>query len=175
MSYIDDTLTSGEKVLYRTRLHWTVLFWPFLVAVLFGIGAIVLFAAAGAAPRVEGRAGLFVLLGLACVVIAAGGAITALVRRWSTEMAVTNRRVLMKSGFLGRRTVELMLAKVESIGVDQGVLGRMAGYGKVVVRGTGGTHELFDRIARPLEFRRQVQEQIDRLQPPAPGSPAATS
>jgi uncharacterized membrane protein YdbT with pleckstrin-like domain len=80
-------------------------------------------------------------------------------------MAVTNRRVLMKSGVISRKTVELMLSKVESIGVNQGMLGRVAGYGSVVVRGSGGTYELFDRVARPLEFRRQVQGQIDQLHP----------
>ena len=164
VSYLDQTLTTGEVVLYRTRLHWTALFWTFVIAVSFGAGAIALFVAA-ALPALRERAGLFMILGAACAVIAAGAAITGMVRQSSTEMAVTNRRVLMKSGILGRRTVELMLSKVESIGVDQGIFGRMAGYGRVVVRGTGGTHELFDRIARPLEFRRQVQEQIDKLQP----------
>jgi uncharacterized membrane protein YdbT with pleckstrin-like domain len=145
-------------------------FWTFALAGLFGAGAIALFVTA-ALPALRERAGLLMILGAACAVVAAGAAITGVVRQSSTEMAVTNRRVLMKSGMFGRRTVELMLSKVESIGVDQGVLARMAGYGRVVVRGTGGTHELFERIDRPLEFRRQVQEQIDRLHPSAPPAP----
>jgi len=163
VGYLDRTLASGEVVLYRTRLHWTVLFWPFAAAALLGVGAIVSLGAA-AVRRGTGDIRPLLILGAACIVAAFVAAIVGQVRRSSTEMVVTNRRVLMKTGIFGRRTVELMLSKVESIGVDQGALGRMAGYGRVVVRGTGGTHELFERIASPLEFRRQVQEQIDKLQ-----------
>jgi uncharacterized membrane protein YdbT with pleckstrin-like domain len=75
-------------------------------------------------------------------------------------MAVTNRRVLIKTGMVSRRTLDLMLARVESIGVEETAFGRMLGYGSVVVRGTGGTPEPFRRIAHPQEFRRAVQEQI---------------
>jgi uncharacterized membrane protein YdbT with pleckstrin-like domain len=163
VSYLDESLTSGEVVLYRTRLHWSVLVWPVLVAVLFGVGAIALFSAA-IGTRVQGRAGVFVFLGLLCGLVAAAAVAVGLIRRSSTEMAVTNRRVLMKTGIFARKTIELVLSKVESIGVEQGVMARLAGYGTVVVRGTGGTHELFERVARPLEFRRQVQEQINQIQ-----------
>jgi uncharacterized membrane protein YdbT with pleckstrin-like domain len=81
-------------------------------------------------------------------------------KRNATEMAVTNRRVLIKTGMLSRRTLDLMLARVESIGVEETALGRMLGYGSVIVRGTGGTPESFLMMARPQEFRRAVQEQI---------------
>jgi len=164
VGYLDESLTSGEIVLYRTRLHWTVLFWPLVLSVLFGAGAIALVVAAARANG-EGRSGPFILGGITCLLVAASAWVAGQIRRSATEMAVTNRRVLMKSGILGRRTVELMLSKIESIGVDQGVWGRMVGFGKVTVRGTGGTCELFERIADPLEFRRQVQEQINQLQP----------
>ncbi|HKQ56598.1 MAG TPA: PH domain-containing protein [Candidatus Eisenbacteria bacterium] len=164
MSYIDQNLTVGEVVHYRTRLHWTTLLAPLVVGTVFAIGAIVLFVVGFRAVEPGG----FVIGGLVCALIAGAALVTGWVRRSSTEMAVTNRRVLMKSGVFARRTVELMLSKVESISVDQGVMARMTGYGRVVVRGTGGTHEIFDRVAAPLEFRRQVHEQINRLQmPPA--------
>jgi uncharacterized membrane protein YdbT with pleckstrin-like domain len=76
-------------------------------------------------------------------------------------MAVTNKRVIIKTGLLRRRTFELLLSKVESIGVEEGLMGRMFGYGSVVVRGTGGTPEPFANVGHPLEFRRQVQQQIE--------------
>jgi uncharacterized membrane protein YdbT with pleckstrin-like domain len=66
--------------------------------------------------------------------------------------------VLIKRGFFSRRSVEV-LPKVESFGVDESLLGRMLGYGTVIVRGTGGTFETFDKIAHPNELRRQVQQQ----------------
>jgi uncharacterized membrane protein YdbT with pleckstrin-like domain len=81
-------------------------------------------------------------------------------KRNATEMAVTNRRVLIKTGMTSRRTLDLMLSRVESIGVEESAAGRMLGYGSVIVRGTGGTPEPFLMIAHPQEFRRAVQEQI---------------
>ena len=163
MSYLDETLTTGEVVLYRTGLHWTVLFWPVVVGLLFAAAAAGLFVAASRGAG--GVSSPWTVAGGVCALVAIVAVVTGAIRRSSIEMAVTNRRVLMKVGILGRKTVELMLTKIESIGVEQGIAGRMAGYGKVVVRGTGGTYEVFDRIARPLEFRRQVQEQIGQGPP----------
>jgi uncharacterized membrane protein YdbT with pleckstrin-like domain len=75
----------------------------------------------------------------------------------TTELAVTSMRVIAKKGLISRLTMELNLSKVESIGVDQSILGRILGYGTVTVVGTGGTREPFKTIAAPLEFRRAVQ------------------
>jgi uncharacterized membrane protein YdbT with pleckstrin-like domain len=75
-------------------------------------------------------------------------------------MAVTNRRVLIKTGMASRRTLDMVLTKVESIGVEETFLGRILGYGSVVVRGTGGTPESFVMIAHPQQFRQSVQQQI---------------
>src|SRR5260370_37259980 len=83
-------------------------------------------------------------------------------------MAVTNKRVIVKSGLANRRTIELLLPRIESIGVEEPALGRLLGYGTVIVRGTGGTPEVCPQMARPLEFRQQVQRQIA-------GQPNATS
>ena len=80
-------------------------------------------------------------------------------------MAVTDRRVLIKTGMGNRRTLDLMLSRVESIGVEETFFGRMLGYGSVVVRGTGGTPESFVMIAHPQEFRRNVQQQIGGPKP----------
>lgn len=82
--------------------------------------------------------------------------ILPLIERGTSEFAVTNRRVIIKVGLISRRTVELKLDKLESIGVDQTILGRILGYGTITVRGTGGTNEQFRAIARPLEFRKAV-------------------
>ena len=75
-------------------------------------------------------------------------------------MAVTNKRVLIKTGMGSRRTLDLMLSRVESIAVEETFAGRMLGFGSVIVHGTGGTPESFLMIASPQEFRRNVQEQI---------------
>jgi len=78
-------------------------------------------------------------------------------------MAVTSRRVVIKTGLASRKTIEMMLNKVESIEVSETTFGRMLGYGTIAVIGTGGTLEPFHNIARPLEFRSQVQQQVEKL------------
>jgi uncharacterized membrane protein YdbT with pleckstrin-like domain len=78
----------------------------------------------------------------------------------SSEFAITNKRVLIKVGLIRRHSLELLLQKVEGIGVDQGFLGRVLGYGTITVSGVGGTKEAFRMISNPLEFRRQVQASL---------------
>jgi uncharacterized membrane protein YdbT with pleckstrin-like domain len=97
---------------------------------------------------------------LLCFALAAILIFMGILKRNATEMAVTNKRVIVKSGLADRRTIELLLPRIESIAVEEPALGRILGYGTVIVRGTGGTPEVFPQIARPLEFREQVQRQI---------------
>jgi len=86
-----------------------------------------------------------------------------MVRRSATEMAVTNRRVVVKTGLASRKTIEMLLNKLESIEVIETTMGRLLGYGAIVLIGTGGTSEPFQNVAHPLQFRAQVQQQIEKL------------
>lgn len=83
-----------------------------------------------------------------------------LIDRITSEFAVTNKRVIVKTGWVRRETLELNLSRVESLSVDQGLMGRLLGYGTITIIGTGGTREPFHGIAHPLEFRNAVQEQL---------------
>jgi uncharacterized membrane protein YdbT with pleckstrin-like domain len=164
LDYINSNLVPGETVLYRTRLHWIVLIGP-LVAGLILVGLGLVYMVGGYEANAKGSSypgmiivGLLLLLG-AAILIGLG-----LIRKSSTEVAVSNKRVLIKSGFINRKSIEVLLPKVESIGVDESGLGRMLGYGRVIIRGTGGTFETFGRIAHPNEFRRQVQQQIGSIE-----------
>ena len=76
----------------------------------------------------------------------------------SSEFAITNKRIIIKIGLISRKTLEMNLGKVESINVDQSILGRILGYGSINIIGTGGTKEPFANIKDPLEFRRQYQQ-----------------
>jgi len=87
-----------------------------------------------------------------------------LIEYWTSEFAVTNKRVIMKVGWVARRVLELNLHKIESVNVDQPLLGRLLGYGTITVIGTGGTRETFDRIAHPLVFRKAFQEQETEIE-----------
>ena len=162
MSYIDRSLVEGERVLYRARLHWVVLFWPALVASVIGLlGAAFLVVVVVPSLRPHGFSPAVAVAGLLLFLGALALIVSAIVARNATEIAVTSRRVLIKTGIVNRRTLELLLARIESIGVNEPPLGRMLGFGTVIVRGTGGTPEQFDRIANPLEFRKQVQSQVE--------------
>lgn len=160
MSYVDENLTPGEQVLYKTGLHGIVLVPFVIVGLFFGLfGLLMVIAAiADTSGGGAGAAG-----GFGFVLLVFGGLIVLLgyLKRKATEMAVTNKRVLIKTGLLSRKTLELLLTKVESIGVEEGALGRMFGYGSVVVRGIGGTPEPFKGVRSPLEFRKQVQQLVE--------------
>ncbi|HLB87563.1 MAG TPA: PH domain-containing protein [Terriglobales bacterium] len=80
------------------------------------------------------------------------------------EFGVTNKRVLAKVGTVSCRSMEILLTKVEGMSVNQGILGRILGYGAIVVNGTGGTKERFGMVAEPFDFRKRVQEQVAAVQ-----------
>ena len=151
MSYIDRHLLEGERVVFRTRLHWALFLTPalFCVAVLAPVAA---FLAAG-----PWRPYAWIPVALAALVVLA-----TWIKRLSSDFAVTNKRIMMKAGVLHTRSVELLLGKVETIAVDQSLAGRILGYGDIIVTGSGGTRESFPRIQAPLEFRRAVQAVTDR-------------
>jgi Bacterial PH domain len=98
----------------------------------------------------SGVAGTMAGMGFGFLIVGAALVLVGYLQKVPTEMAVTNKRIIIKAGLLSRRTFELLLSKVESIGVEEGVLGRMLGYGSVVVRGTDGTPEPF-RLKRNNE------------------------
>ncbi len=164
MSYVNKHLIEGETVVYATGLHWIVLIQAIFLTFIFG--------AAGAALLVlyernqggtSATSTAMLAGGIVLLVVAAICMFSGIVKRNATEMVVTNKRVVLKVGFVTRNTFELLLQKVESIGVKESVMGRILGYGTVVVDGTGGSSEPFDRVAHPIEFRKQVQQQIEKV------------
>ena len=165
MSYIESNLVPGETVIYQTRLHWIVMLGHLLVGcLLLGLPAIILIYYALRQDGIDPpTVHLMEAGGAALLICAVVAIIMGMVRRNSTEMAVTNRRVVIKTGLFSRKTIEMLLNKVESIEVSEPAFGRMLGYGTIVVIGTGGTPEPFHKVAHPLEFRSRVQQEIEKL------------
>jgi uncharacterized membrane protein YdbT with pleckstrin-like domain len=150
MNYVKRVLQPGENVIHMTRLHPII----FLPAIVWLVAALVLLIAALSLSgdlRIGGEA-----LAVFCAVFALASAIPALIRCVSTELAVTDRRVIYKSGILARHTLEMNRSKVESVDVDQSLLGRLLGFGTIVVRGTGGSLEPIRMISDPLTFRSHI-------------------
>jgi uncharacterized membrane protein YdbT with pleckstrin-like domain len=152
MRYVEQSLTEGEHVIYTTRRHWVVLIGPSI-----GAGAV---AVAGVALLFEKD--FFWIGGVILLAVAAGIFVSGLLRRYGFEFAVTNKRVIYCKGLVSISTDELFLDKIESVLVQQSLVGRWLGYGSVSVRGTGGSWEPFPDIADPLLLRRRIQEQIER-------------
>ena len=160
MSYVEKHLAPGEQIVFRTRLHPIVYgSSAFFAACVLGIAGLIV--ARNDLPRETVR-----ILWLAAVVIAVGSLASPWLRWRTSEFAVTDRRVLVKVGLFAVHTLELMLSKVEAIGVDQSLAGRLLGYGTLRIVGTGGTVEEFERVARPDALREAVVGQ-------APASPSA--
>jgi len=141
MSYVDNSLIPDEQVVFRARLN-RIIFLPPIVLLAISIWLL----SYGVPLGAESVLAIAILWGLVKYVDYA-----------SSEFAVTNKRVIIKVGVLRRRTVEMLNTKVEAVAVNQGILGRIFGYGNIVVTGTGGTNEPFNGISSPLEFRRAVQ------------------
>jgi catechol 2,3-dioxygenase-like lactoylglutathione lyase family enzyme len=145
VSYIDENLLPDEHVVYRAELHWIIFARAILVLV---VGLVLVFV-----PRI-GQAGLVVLL-LGVVML-----VPPFVDYRTTELGVTNKRVIVKTGLVRRRTLELLLRQVEAISVDQSLLGRLLGFGSITLTGTGGVREVFHRVREPLELRRRIHGQV---------------
>lgn len=137
MSYVDSTLIEGETVVYRAQVSW----WPLIPWIVLGILTVVIVV------------GVFIL-------------IWVYVKRRTTELAITNKRVIAKKGFIQRDTIEMFLSKVESAHVEQTVPGRVLDYGTVILSGTGVMNSRFENISAPLEFRKQFMSAADKVMPP---------
>ena len=151
MGYAERVLQPGETIAYRAKLHWVIYF----VGLVLIVAAICLAVAAVVLKMESIRVGL-----LLAALIALFLGLFQLIRAWivavNTEIIVTSRRVIYKTGFVSRNTVEMNLDKVESVLVQQSILGRMLDFGTVIIRGVGAGLEPVDNIGAPLELHRHV-------------------
>jgi uncharacterized membrane protein YdbT with pleckstrin-like domain len=133
MSYIDDSLVAGETLIHRARVSW----WSQFALLLLGVVTLV------------------AVVGLVFLVM-------AWIKVRSTELAITNKRVIAKFGFVKRHTVEINLDKVEALKVEQGVWGRILNFGTIFISGAGTSVAPIPNIADPLVFRRKFMEATNR-------------
>ena len=161
MGYVERHLLPNERVVYKTRLHWILFAKP----VVLTLGCFALAVALGAATRIEWLWYLSLLVIVGGLVWSAIHAVELL----TSEFAVTTTRLIFKVGLVARYTTELLLGKVESIGVQQKLLGRLLNYGDLVVTGTGGAREVFPRVHDPIGFRNHVQQASIRAFEPERG------
>jgi uncharacterized membrane protein YdbT with pleckstrin-like domain len=178
MGYVEQSLSSGERIILKARLHWGMFINP-----LFGIIFASLVLLLSAAPflisydslaNLEGLqlskndyntlqpvAGLCCTgIGLLWLLAASLNLLARIIIFFSTEFAVTNKRVIGKSGLLRRRSLEVMLSKIESVSVDEPFWGRVLNYGTITVKGSGGTIQPFPFISDAMALRLQISNLI---------------
>ncbi len=148
MSYLERVLQPGEQVRRISSIHWIVC-WP-------GVAVAVLAVVAYWLSDTRLLPGMWRYIAYAIAL----GAVVLLVqewlRWWTTEMAVTNRRVIYKNGLIWRQTNEMNMDKVESVRVEQSILGRVLDYGNVTILGTGAGFETMHIIGSPIELRNSI-------------------
>ena len=160
-AYVQQHLVSDEAVIYQTKLHRIIYLMPTILT-LAGL-ALLVFTIVRLGVQHLNVAGhdlpVYPVAGAAVLLVGLLALLIAWVRRQTSEFAVTNKRLIVKTGWISRRTIEMNMSRVESIEVQQGVAGRFMDYGTIVVIGTGGTKEPFAVVDHPLTFRHAVQEQ----------------
>lgn len=151
-SYVERVLQPGETVRYTGTLHW-IIFLPAFVLLGFAIAGL---AAMAIGSRGGNGGSIFFGVVVLAFVLGTLHLFAAWVKRHTTEIAVTDRRVIYKTGLISLRSVEMNMDKVESVDVQQGVFGRMLDYGTVLIRGTGAGLEPLGNIAAPLTLRNAI-------------------
>ena len=147
MSYIKHVLQAGETVRYQGSVHGILYLPAILLAIAAGAISVVTLA-------VPWRYGW--LPAVACLAVALILALRAWWVRWITEIAVTDRRVIYVHGFIQRDSIEVHMNQIESVDVDQTMLGRLFDYGDVTIHGTGTTYETLRAVDRPIELRNEI-------------------
>jgi len=145
MSYIQDTLLEDEELVYQARLHWIL----FLRSIFVLIFSLIIIKAVD--PSTYRFFGSLLSLFLAIVLI------DDLIKYYSTEFAITDKRILSKAGFIRRKSTEIYISKIESTYLNQSILGRMLDYGTIIVSGSGGSKTHYKNMDSPLLFRNNIQ------------------
>ena len=148
MSYVKKNLIDGEEILYQASTHWFILIPSFFYGIL-GIFSLAFLALS---------AFLSMLITIFFLALSFNTALPYFVN----ELAMTNKRVISKKGFIRRDTSELKLSKLETIEIKQSIFGRIFGFGKIICIGTGGSETSIDNIDNPLEFRKKFLEYTDK-------------
>ncbi len=152
MQYYRRVLQADERLLVACRQHWIVFA---RAGTLLVLGLALLAVSTGWIAGTIVHQALF-YGGLLALVLVPFYGLGAFLSWYTTEIAVTDRRIIYKRGLISRRTVEMNISKVETVDVDQGPLGRVLDFGNVVVRGTGGTFEPLRVVASPLALRNAI-------------------
>ena len=152
MSYIQRSLGDGEQVVILARFHWLYNLRAWLALVVPVLALIAVFVFANDMVR-EGLA----IFAVALVVVGLVAFFTLMIHKWTTEIGITSHRLVKKTGFISLKTAEVALPNIEGVSVTQTLWGRLFGYGRIRVEGTGDDHIDIPNIDDPVGFRRAIE------------------
>ncbi|MBV9735397.1 MAG: PH domain-containing protein [Acidisphaera sp.] len=152
MKYYQRVIRPDERVAFFCSIHWIV-YWA---AIGFLVLDVVILLLLAGTPSGDNWHAVETVALIACTALALLAFLRAYSRRIGTEIVVTDRRIIFKRGLIARHTVEMNVSKIETVDVEQSLLGRVLGYGDVVIRGTGGTFEPLLRVDHPLDLRSAI-------------------
>lgn len=144
MSYLKKAIGANEKLIKKASVHWFIYVWP-AIWILLGI------------ITIQFTVGILLLIGLVTL-------IGAFIYQATTDLAVTDKKIIAKWGLISRNTIEQRLTKIDTIQVNQGIFGRIFGFGSILVTGSGVSATPIKNIANPLEFRRNVEQAVEVLE-----------
>lgn len=156
MGYVAKNLIQGERIVFATTLHWWAVVGPTIYAIiLLVIPSLLLSTSVSSSTTMilGGIAILWIFLAVSMILLLV---LVTLAKLLSTEIAVTNKRVLIKTGILRRRTLELHLGKVESFSADEPIIGRLLGFETVHIVGSGGTQQHLRYVKNGSHLRQLV-------------------
>jgi len=159
MGYVSKTLASGEQIVHRARFNWTYNAAADLW-LLFAASPLIVNTALGYVlqTRTLEESAPVLLTSLAALALGLILWLERMIAKWATEIVVTNQRFVYKRGFLARRASEVNLAMIEEVSFEQSLLGRILGYGTLVIRGAGVGVLKLPPIAKPVALRRAIQD-----------------
>ncbi|OED40241.1 hypothetical protein ACH42_17150 [Endozoicomonas sp. (ex Bugula neritina AB1)] len=158
MGYVQNNLMSGEEVLFNGIIHWLI-YMPAILIAACSMTMLAVFFSLSDNDNATGA--VLIILGISLMPCAIYSFLKAFIFRKTTELAITTKRVIAKTGLIKRETTELSHSKIESFNVTQSILGRIFNFGTLVIHGTGGAHTPIQGIKTPMEFRRQAMEAIE--------------
>jgi len=164
MTYLNKMLLPDERILHIATLHWIIFVPGLMLTAIGGIGGFYSYEIVGRllGPSVVPLLGRIVSgIAFVCALAGFGLLIGALVRQSSTELAITNRRLIAKYGFISRSTFEIMTNRVTGVNFDQTITGRLLGYGTILVHGAGGDISPFDGVTNPQLFQRALMDAVE--------------
>jgi Bacterial PH domain len=163
MGYIDDSLAENESLVYRAHFHWVQKARAWLTLLFFGAVTIGIL---WMVPDWMGIAGA-----VATGLIGLGAFVTMMLPLWTTEIGVTSQRFIFKRGWFQRTTDELQLRAIEEVNLEQGALGRVLDYGRLILHGTGVNDIILPALADPVGLRKALQEALGNVDAPTRTSP----